>query len=100
VATWTEDQFYLTEAEHTEKEKSLSQSQRYVVRYLEENGASSLPDIKGAADSCSPGAAKQAVYKLVDMGKVYRTNPKNKGQGAVAVYDLTKEGEEEIESAE
>ena len=91
VAHWTEDQFYLEPAEHKEKVKTLNKSQTYVIRYLTEHGPSPLPDITGAADSCSEQAARQAVYALVDAGKVYRINPDDRGRGAVAVYSLAKE---------
>jgi RecA-family ATPase len=97
VATWTEEQFYLTEADPPDKEKPLSGSQSYVIRYLKENGASPLPDIEGAADVCTSSTAKQAVYKLVELGMVYRTNKDERGQGVVAIYDLIKEGKEESE---
>jgi hypothetical protein len=42
-----------------------------------------------AADKCSSNAARQAVYKLANLGKAYRTNPDEYGKGAVAIYDLT-----------
>jgi RecA-family ATPase len=98
VANWTEDQFYLLETDTRMEEKQLNRSQKYVVRYLEKNGASSMPDIMGAADQCSSNAARQAVYALVEMGKVYRTNPEDKGRGAVAYYDLTKKEKQESEA--
>ena len=94
VAYWTENQFYLSETETRVKEKPLSKSQNYVMSYLKNNGASSLPDIMGSADICSERSAKQAVYALVELGKVYRTNPEQKGQGSIAVYDLTKDSNE------
>jgi hypothetical protein len=74
----------------------MSKSQSYVIRYLTEHGASSLPDIIGAADSCSPNAARQAVYLLVDDGRVYRINPNDMGRGTEAIYDLV-DGEAEDE---
>ena len=93
-ATWTENQFHLRRAEVKDKVKPLSRSQSYVIRYLTKKGASPLPDIMGAADSCSDNAAKQAVYALVFMGKVYRTNSDKKGPGVKAIYDLTKEDDD------
>jgi len=98
VAHWAEDQFYLREADTCMEEKQLNRSQKYVMRYLKKNGASSLPDIMGSADQCSSSAARQAVYALVEMGKVYRTNPEDKGRGAVAYYDLTKKEKQESEA--
>jgi hypothetical protein len=87
-ATWTEDQFYLTEAESQERSKPLSKSKSYVLRFLEENGASPLPDIIGAADQCSANAARLAVYDLVKEKMVYRTNREVRGPGVKAIYDL------------
>jgi hypothetical protein len=94
-ATWTEKQFYLIEIDVSEKPKPLSKSQSYVLRYLEEHGASPLPDIMGAADQCSPNAARQAVYALVQDGKVYRTNPEERGTGVIAIYALKEENDDE-----
>ena len=93
VAYWNDDddQFYLLPSETKTKEKPMNKSQSYVIKYLTRHGPSSLPDIMGAADNCSPGGARIAVYDLVDLGKVYRTNPEEKGRGAVAIYDLAKE---------
>lgn len=90
IATWTDNQFYLEPFEKQEKGEHLNKSQSYVIRYLTENGESSLPDIMGAADSCSSESAKRAVYSLVDMGKLRRTNPEDTGRGAIAKYDLVK----------
>jgi len=93
-ATWTPDSFYLTAAEAREKAKVLSKSQEYVMRYLNEYGASPLPKIIAGADTCSPEAARKAVYNLADLRKIYRTNPGETGQGVTAIYDLMKpEGE-------
>ena len=94
VAEWTETQFYITAAEITEKIKPLSRSQKYVLKYLKHHGPSALKDIKSAADICSSRAAGDAVYALAEMGKIYRTNPDEMGQGVVAIYDLQDEDEE------
>lgn len=88
VAYWTENQFYMQEAENPKKNKALSRGEKYVVRYLKEHGESGLPDIRNAADSTTPDGAKNAVYSLVDKGIAYRTNPDEAGRGTVAKYDL------------
>ncbi|GAH33360.1 unnamed protein product, partial [marine sediment metagenome] len=96
MATWTEDQFYLTRTEGTEAIiKPLSRSKKYVIGYLKDNGASKLPEIVGAADMCSESAARQAVYALVESEHIHRVNPDERGRGAVAVYDLTQQEDEE-----
>lgn len=87
VATWTEDQFYLSPGESKITTKAPNKAQAYVMRYLAEHGASSIADIMGGADSCSPNAARHAVYALVEDGKIYRTNPDDKGRGVEAIYD-------------
>ncbi len=94
VAHWTEDQFYLELAEKKAKEKQPNRSQAYVLKYLQRHGASKLSAIMGAADVCSPNGARQAIYGLVDSGKIYRINPEEQGRGAEAVYDTTKTEEE------
>jgi hypothetical protein len=91
VAHWTDEQFYLELAENEKKIKPLNKGQNYVIRYLTQHGASKLPDIMGAVDNCGAESARRAVYDLVDMGKVYRTNPDEKGRAAIAIYDLAKE---------
>ena len=88
VASWTETQFHITAAEITEKVKPMSRSQKYVIGYLKVHGESSLEDIKASADMCAPPTAQKAVYQLVELGKVYRTNPGPTGPGMVAMYDL------------
>ena len=87
-ATWSQDNFYLTSVETLEKVKAPSKSQDYVIRFLMEHGASSIPVIMAGADTCSPEAARKAVYKLADLKKIHRTNPGETGQGTAAIYDL------------
>lgn len=87
------DQTWLTAAEVNKSKELLNKSQRYVIDYLTEHGATGLPEIIGAADTCSPSAARQAVYALADKGLIYRTNPDQTGRGSVAIYDLTPDKE-------
>lgn len=96
VAYWTEDQFYMQEAENIKKNKPLSRGEKYAIRYLQEHGESGLPDIMAAADSTTPGGAKQGIYSLVEKGIAYRTNPDESGRGVVARYDLQKELEDGV----
>lgn len=62
-----------------------SKSDQHVLDYLAEHGASPIPDIMNAAATCSPQAARQAVYHLADAGEIRRTNPGAK----VAIYELS-----------
>ncbi|MFZ2096383.1 MAG: AAA family ATPase [Anaerolineales bacterium] len=97
VATWNDaDQFYLSPAEHRLTEK-INPSQQYVLEYLKKNGPSPLPEIKERADVCSPRAAENAVYALARKGLIYRTNKEDSGRGVVAIYNLTKENDEEMD---
>jgi len=90
LATWLEQEetFTLRRLEMT-IEPHYSKSQVYVLGFLaDKEGTATLTEIMGAADSCSPNAARQAVYSLVSLGKVYRTNPAASGQGTEAIYAL------------
>ena len=89
-ATWEMDSFYLTGAEACQKKKGLNKAQEYVLRYLKENGPSALINIINAADTCSPEAARKAVYNLARLQLIQRTNPGLSGQGVTAIYELTK----------
>lgn len=92
IATWIKDEehgdrFTLRPCEN-ERSTHYSKSESYVLRYLEEHGASGTPAIMGAADTCSPKSAQLAVYSLASKGKIYRTNPAESGRGVSAIYDL------------
>lgn len=86
-ASWGDGLFYLTPLNIPERKAVLSKSQQFVIDYLTENGARPLPVIMAAADVCSPGTARNAVYSLVPLKMVYRTNP-NAPANAAAIYDL------------
>ena len=86
-ATWAEDQFSLDYSEMQEKSKALSKSQEFVIKYLAENGPSEIISLMGAVDVCTPATAKKAVYDLVKLGKIYRTNPSDSDK-VHAVFDL------------
>jgi hypothetical protein len=70
----------------SEPKEDTSASERYVLAYLAEHGDSSIADIKTNASGCSPGAARQAVYSLIEKGKVVRKD--GGGAGTKAVYGL------------
>lgn len=94
VATWIKDEehgdrFILRPCEN-ERSVHYSKAESYVLRYLEEHGASEKPAIMGAADTCSPKSAQLAVYSLTSKGKICRTNPAERGRGVSAVYDLVR----------
>jgi hypothetical protein len=87
-AKWLEDAFYLSSVERQAKKQVLSKSQEYVIRYLTEHGPSPLPEIMAAADCCAPGTARNAVFSLVPMDVVKRTNPEASGN-APSIYALS-----------
>lgn len=87
--------FWLTPSDKTAG-ATFNKGQKYVLRYLLENGASPMNDITGNADSCSERTAKNSVYSLADMGFLTRTD--GGGQGVKAAYDLTDKGKETAEN--
>lgn len=87
-ANFAPGQFWLTEAEN-QKQQIFTKAEQYVLRYLANNRPAPMPDIIGAADSCSESAATKAIYSLVTKGLVFRTNPDEKGRGSTAAYSLT-----------
>jgi len=94
TAAWVdlpEPTFTLEEAIPKAKQPRYSRSEEYVLRYLEEHGASLLTDIANHADTCSAGAARMAVYSLAAKGKVQRCD--GGGAGEKATYDLAREEE-------
>ncbi len=78
-----------------ELKKLLPKSQQYVLEYLEQHGPSSMQAITAEPVACTAVTAKKAVYALVGMGKVFRSNPDEKGIGASAIYDLVSAVEDE-----
>lgn len=87
VAHFGEGEFFLSASTPGEHPRVFSKSQQYVIRYLTGHGDSLLTDIVSKADSCSPSAARQAVYSLVGMGIARRTD--SGGSGQKATYGLT-----------
>lgn len=75
---------------------TLGSGQRYVLRYLLENGASDITAIKNNADSCSASTAQRSVYNLADGGYIQRVD--GGGNGVKAVYDLTDKGREAVDN--
>ena len=91
------DKFWLTVSEFEKTTAEYTKGARYVMRYLTTSPAGTMADIQGAADSCSEEAARKAVYYLVNIGLVERTNPG--GRGAMALFALTEKGREAAENA-
>jgi hypothetical protein len=71
--------------------RDRSKGERYVLRYLREQGPATIKAIREHADSCSPTTARQAVYSLADQGLVARTDAC--GPGEQATYALTVKAE-------
>jgi hypothetical protein len=78
--------FNLSPAQAMERQERVPPGEEYVIRYLTANRDADLDDITGNADTCSPEAARKAVYRLAQAGKVYRTN--TGGQGVKACYAI------------
>ncbi len=107
MATWVvhpEDpnlnQFYMERVEvrkRSDAEGGLSEAEEYVLDYLSEHGEIKLRDITDHAETCSREVARQAVYSLVKMDLVHRTNREGSGRGKTALYALTESGEERMQ---
>ena len=91
------DKFWLTVSEFEKTAAEYTKGARYVMRYLTTSTTGTMADIQGAADSCSEEAARKAVYYLVNIGLVERTNPG--GRGAMALFALTEKGKQAAENA-
>ena len=91
-----DSRFYLSESDPKRKTIAVVKSQKYVLSYLNREGTSLKSTICNSADICSENAARQAIYKLVDEGMVYRTNAGT--TGTAAMYSLTEEGKKEADS--
>jgi AAA domain-containing protein len=89
TANFMADMFKLVTSTNSTSQE-FNKGQRYVLRYLLNNSASTMNDIMSNADSCSERTAKNSVYRLANAGFVVRTN--EGGQGAKAIYDLTDKG--------
>jgi hypothetical protein len=65
----------------------FSKSEEFVLRYLQQHGASKIGDIMANADTCSDKAARNAVYSLAHLGRVSRVDTGKRGEEAT--YGLT-----------
>ncbi|HEY3311215.1 MAG TPA: AAA family ATPase [Anaerolineales bacterium] len=99
VAHFEPDRFYLTESTGGPSIK-LAGAQEFVIRYLANNDDATIDDITGHADTCSPEAARRAVYSLAGdkVGYVMRSDTGAAGgRGLKATYRLTDRGREYAE---
>jgi hypothetical protein len=74
------------------KQKSLSDPQEYVIRFIAKNGASDVSTMKNKADTCSPESARKAIYFLAKEDIKYVKRIDDGGSGEKATYDLTDDG--------
>jgi hypothetical protein len=88
LITWLDDQFYISGSK-----RESSPEEQFILDYLGEHGASSLPDLQAAGELHTPSGIKLAVYSLAKSGKVYRTNPGKSGRGVKAIYDMKEPAE-------
>jgi len=84
--SWENQSFILSESfdDHIE---FMTKGEEYVLRFLSD-GPKSRPEILGSTDSCTERQAKEAIYKLVQKGSIYRTNPGLVGRGNEAIYAI------------
>ena len=88
---FSDNQVWLSSHESQERPR-LGKAQEYVIRYLLQQGATTITGIANHADTCSDGAARKAVYNLASLEMVGRVD--GGGPGEKATYDLTKNGKE------
>jgi hypothetical protein len=86
------ERVFVSEVEHEDKPKEWGAGERYVLRYLSNNGKSDVKTILENADSCAMSTAKKAIYALADEGEIVRVD--GGGSGVRAVYDLRSSGVE------
>jgi DNA-binding MarR family transcriptional regulator len=84
--------FDLQPAVEAEGLPTFPKSERYVLRYLRDHGPALVGDITGHADVCTPGTARNALYRITDRGYAERIDDGTQGQAAL--YNLTAEGED------
>jgi len=87
VATWTEEQFYLSQAEPRKVMRTRPDSENFVIEFIKQHGATDIETLEENADICSPKAARAAAYRLAKEKTIQRVN--EGGKGIKAKYDLT-----------
>jgi len=69
--------------------KKLTPAQQYVLRHLRKERVATVKEIMSHADTCQPGTARNALYSLVVLKMVYRSDLG--GAGSEATYKLVSE---------
>jgi predicted ATP-dependent serine protease len=86
VARWEPGQFSMFESVSLEANPNrMGKAQNFVLEFIRERGAATIPEIQASADVCSAQTARQAVYDLAKRGIIGRTN-KGAGVGEAAIY--------------
>jgi predicted transcriptional regulator len=88
--------FYLSTSELQPKPIAIVKSDKHVLKHLDAYGDADTKEIMTTAEICTPDAARQAVYRLVDEGFIHRTN--DGGRGKMAIYGLTERGKQVVVS--
>ena len=98
-AHWETDSFWLSPADPAPAAEILNKAQSYVMRYLRDHDdRAALTDIQSSADTCSPEAARRAVYDLAARGLIARMDAG--GPGAKAIYGVIAAPESDEDSDE
>lgn len=86
--TWNKDKetFTLERTDSITDMERFSKSEQYVLRHLAAKGNTAMRDLMDNADTCTPAAARQAVYNLVRKSQVERVD--KGGPGESATYGL------------
>ena len=91
---WQDGRFWLVPVERQAERPVFAKAESYVLRYLGEHGTSNTTAITTHADTCSDSAARRAIYSLVSKGLAQRVDPG--GQGSIARWELTDQGQEAV----
>lgn len=80
------ESFRLHKAEAISTTEKYSKAEKFVLRYLQDHGATSVKALQENADTCSANSARQAVYSLTERKKIRKVG--DTPQGAPASYEL------------
>lgn len=85
IANFSSDgKFNLSPSTPKEKGENLSKSETYVLRFMRQQPShrATIDTIAASADTCTPTAARKAVYALANKGKMRRSNAGARGVSA------------------
>ena len=91
-ANLQDDKFWLSNGDEAEGDKPLNVSKKVVIKFLANNGQSSVKDISGTSEKLKPDTARSELNKLRKLGYTNRVD--SEVNGKKAIWDLTEEGKQ------